>query len=99
YQRFPCVRVQLPGELTIGPHVDAAYGHAAATMNISALLTKARGTNALVYESAPGVEDWRPFEGRPGNALCFEGGSAAHFTTENTTLDTRVSLDVRLVSG
>ncbi|KAJ1462147.1 hypothetical protein M885DRAFT_611031, partial [Pelagophyceae sp. CCMP2097] len=30
YQRFPCVRVQLPGELTIGPHVDAAYGHAAA---------------------------------------------------------------------
>ena len=98
YQRFPCVRAQCPGDMTLGPHCDAAYGHAASTSIVSALLTPAYGTNALIYETKPGREDWTAFEGSEGSALAFPGGLAAHFTSENTTGVTRWSIDARVVA-
>ena len=98
YQRFPCVRAQCPGDMTLGPHCDAAYGHAASTIIVSALLTRAFGTNALIYESSPGRENWTAFEGSEGAALAFSGGLAAHFTSENTTGHTRWSIDARVVT-
>ena len=98
YQRFPCVRAQCPGDMTLGPHCDAAYGHAASTIIVSALLTRAFGTNALIYESSPGRENWTAFEGAEGEALAFPGGLAAHFTSENTTGHTRWSIDARVVT-
>ena len=97
YQRFPCVRAQCPGDMTLGPHCDAAYGHAPSTSIVSCLLTPAYGTNALIYESKPGREDWTAFEGAEGEALAFPGGLAAHFTSENTTGVTRWSIDARVV--
>ena len=97
YQRFPCVRAQCPGDMTLGPHCDAAYGHAPSSTIVSALLTRAFGTNALIYESSPGREDWTAFEGSEGAALAFPGGLAAHFTSENTTGVTRWSIDARVV--
>ena len=98
YQQFPCVRAQCPGDMTLGPHCDAAYGHAASTIIVSALLTPAYGTNALIYETKPGREDWTAFEGSEGAALAFPGGLAAHFTSENTTGVTRWSIDARVVA-
>ena len=98
YQRFPCVRAQCPGDMTLGPHCDAAYGHAASTIIVSALLTRAFGTNALIYESSPGRENWTAFEGAEGSALAFPGGLAAHFTSENTTGVTRWPIDARVVA-
>ena len=97
YQLFPCVRAQCPGDMTLGPHCDAAYGHAPSTVIVSCLLTPAYGTNALIYESSPGREDWTAFEGSEGAALAFPGGLAAHFTSENTTGVTRWSIDARVV--
>ena len=97
YQHFPCVRAQCPGDMTLGPHCDAAYGHAPSTLIVSCLLTPAYGTNALIYESSPGLEDWTTFEGSEGAALAFPGGLAAHFTSENTTGVTRWSIDARVV--
>lgn len=97
YQHFPCVRAHCPGEMTLAPHCDAVYGHAASTIIVSALLTRAFGTNALIYESSPGREDWKAFEGCEGDALAFPGGLAAHFTSENTTRHTRWSIDVRVL--
>ena len=35
YQQFPCVRAQCPGDMTLGPHCDAAYGHAPSTVIVS----------------------------------------------------------------
>ena len=64
---------------------------------VSCLLTPAYGTNALIYESSPGREDWTAFEGSEGAALAFPGGLAAHFTSENTTGVTRWSIDARVV--
>ena len=45
-----------PGAMTLGPHCDAAYGHAPSCIIVSALLTRAFGTNALIYESSPGSD-------------------------------------------
>ena len=64
---------------------------------VSCLLTPAYGTNALIYESSPGRENWTAFEGSEGAALAFPGGLAAHFTSENTTGVTRWSIDARVV--
>ena len=64
---------------------------------VSCLLTPAHGTNALIYESKPGRENWKAFEGAEGEALAFPGGLAAHFTSENTTGVTRWSIDARLL--
>lgn len=98
-QRFPCVRVHCPGELTIGPHCDAMYGHVPTTLNVIVPLTPCRGTACLVYESLPGKEDWTRLEADGcGRALFFAGGLATHFTSENTTGVTRVSLDARLLT-
>ena len=58
----------------------------------------AHGTNALIYETNPGRENWTAFEGSEGAALAFPGGLAAHFTSENTTGVTRWSIDARVVA-
>ena len=46
-----------------------------------------------------GREDWQPIVGNYGTAKQFDGATCLHWTPENTTDTTRVSLDVRLVSG
>lgn len=97
YQNFPCVRVHCPGEVTIGPHCDAQYGHDPRTVNVHLPLTAAYGTNALVVEHRVAAEDFEPLEARAfGAAFAFVGGAAAHFTTENTTRHTRCSIDARV---
>jgi hypothetical protein len=49
-------------------------------------------------ESVPGLEDWHPIgvEG-PGTIHRFWGSQCLHWTSENTTPLTRVSLDFRVV--
>ncbi|KAH8055624.1 DNA topoisomerase type II [Aureococcus anophagefferens] len=97
YQACPCVRVHCPGEVTIGPHCDAMYGHDARTVNVHVPLTAARGTSALVVERTVGAEDFAALEvGGCGAAFAFVGGVAAHFGAENHTTATRCSLDLRL---
>ena len=51
-----------PGEVTIGPHCDAMYGHDARTVNVHVPLTAARGTSALVVERTVGAEDFVALE-------------------------------------
>lgn len=101
YQAFPCIRVVRPGEFSIGPHCDVAYGHSVASLNFYVPLTPTRGTNPLFVESQAGREDWRPllYEGsneENGVAFLFDGAQCIHFTLENTTPFTRVSLDFRV---
>jgi hypothetical protein len=94
------VRVVCPGDFSIAPHADTAYGHAAASFNFYIPLTPICGQNgssaALFLESRPGAEDWRPVTGDYGRTVrCFAGGLCLHWTAENQTAHTRVSLDVR----
>ena len=99
YQSFPCVRVIQPGEFSLGPHCDAAYGHHAAIVNIVVPLTPDAGAAALYVESGPGCEDWHPVTGGPGTFTRFHGAHCLHWTSENSTPHTRVSLDFRVIPG
>lgn len=74
-QAFPCVRVMRPGDFSLGPHCDAAYGFGPANVNVVVPLCAAEGANALYVESAPGREDWHPVRGGEGCATRFHGGA------------------------
>merc|ERR1711957_1146490 len=60
YQAFPCLRVMRPGEFSIGPHCDMAYGHSIGNINFHIPLTPTFGTNALYTETHSGRENWHP---------------------------------------
>jgi len=97
YQAFPCIRVIRPGEFSIGPHCDIAYGHSIGNINFHIPLTPAFGTNALYVEGFPGREDWHPLSSKsPGLGYIFDGARCLHFALENTTERTRVSVDFRI---
>ena len=85
YQSFPCLRVVRPGDFSIGPHADCAYGHHPCTINFYIPLTKIEGSASLFLESRPGSEDWRPIEGNYGIVKHFAGAICAHWTPENYT--------------
>jgi hypothetical protein len=99
YQAFPCVRVVRPGEFSIGVHADCNYGFQAGNVNFYLPLTRIAGSNSLAIESAPGKEDWHFLDLDYGQIHRFHGAVCAHFTPENTTEDTRVSFDFRVVCG
>lgn len=97
YQAFPCIRVNRPGEFSIGPHCDMSYGHSVGNINFHIPLTPTYGTNALYAESHPGREDWHPLKTKSiGLGYSFDGARSLHFTLENSTVHTRVSLDFRI---
>jgi len=97
YQAFPCLRIVRPGEFSIGPHCDVVYGHSVGNINFHVPLTSVYGTNALYTESYPDKEDWHPLTAENvGIGYIFDGARCLHFSLENTTDTTRVSLDFRI---
>ena len=99
YQSFPCIRCVRPSEFSIGPHSDISYGFSQANINFYVPLTAIYGTNSLVLESSPGLENWHTIEARYGQVKRFYGALCTHFTPENKTNTTRVSLDFRVIVG
>ena len=102
YQSFPCVRIVQPGEFSIGPHADVNYGHHPCSINCYALLTditKATSSSILFLESAPNRQDWHAILGNYGKIHHFAGALTTHWTTDNNTDSTRVSLDFRIIPG
>ena len=47
----------------------------------------------------PGLENWHTIEANYGNIKRFYGALCSHFTPENTTCITRISLDFRVIVG
>ena len=107
YQCFPCLRMVQPGDFSIGPHADVVYGHHPLSTNFYVLLTDLappQSSAALFLESTPGAEDWHPILGnyggeKGGGVTHFPGGRCMHWTAENNTSMTRVSLDFRIIPG
>jgi len=86
-----------PGEFSIGPHADCAYGHSHANVNVVLPLYGCTGAGALVTESHEGAEDWHALDGRYGACSVFHGARCLHFAGENRADEARVSLDFRIV--
>ena len=99
YQSFPCIRLVRPSEFSIGVHSDVFYGFSQGNINFYLPLTTIYGTNSLVLESIPGLENWHTVDAGYGTIKRFYGALCSHFTPENTTDHTRVSLDFRVVPG
>ena len=97
-QAMPCIRVVRPGEFSIGVHADVCYGFNPANINFYVALTTISGTNSIVMEHY-GQEDWHVANLNVGDIYRFPGALCGHFTMENTTPTTRVSLDFRVVAG
>eukprot|EP01062_Namystynia_karyoxenos_P078733 TRINITY_DN8160_c0_g2_i1.p1 TRINITY_DN8160_c0_g2~~TRINITY_DN8160_c0_g2_i1.p1 ORF type:complete len:401 (+),score=136.90 TRINITY_DN8160_c0_g2_i1:66-1205(+) len=99
YQREPVLRVMVPSHMPMGvPHIDAEYGHQQGQLNFwMPLSERVYGENSLWLESAPGAKDYAPACLTHGEVLRFYGSRCVHFTKANTTPDTRVSLDWRVV--
>ncbi len=97
YQSFPCVRIIRPGEFSIGPHSDTSYGFNSGQINFVVPLTPFCGASSLFIESWPGLADWHSVAGGYGVMTRFFGMLCLHFTSENTTSQTRASLDFRVV--
>lgn len=99
FQSFPCIRVVRPNEFSIGPHCDSSYGFNQANINFYIPLTRIYGTNSLVLESSPGQENWHIIDSNYGGIKRFWGAQCSHFTVENHTSQTRISLDFRVVDS
>lgn len=100
YQAFPCLRMIQPGEFSIGPHSDVVYGHHPCSVNFYVPLTRIGGSSALFLESRMGSEDWHPIQSEDiGHIKYFSGATCLHWTSENKTDESRVSLDFRLIAG
>ena len=99
YQGFPCLRIVRPGEFSIGCHADISYGFSQGNVNFYVPLTRIFGTNSLVLESVPELEDWHVIDAQFGYIKRFYGVLCSHFTTSNNTDQTRVSLDFRVIPG
>ncbi len=97
FQAFPCVRILRPSEFSIGPHSDTSYGFVASQINFVVPLTDSNMASALYLESHPRAEDWHPLNLVPGSVKRFWGSCCLHFTSENTTDASRVSLDFRVL--
>ena len=112
YQAYPCLRIVQPGEFSIGPHSDVAYGHHPCSVNGYVSLTEPDGggndglapASALFLESRPGAEDWHSLFGRGSSegqsrVRLFAGALNLHWTTENLTEETRVTFDFRMIDA
>jgi hypothetical protein len=98
YQASPSLRVHMPHTRALGvPHCDRDYFHQPSEINFWIPLTRVFASNSLTAESAPGRGDFAPFEAGPGEFVRFYGNGARHYTVENLTPLTRVSLDIRVV--
>jgi hypothetical protein len=94
YQAFPSIRVVRPEDASDGPQCDTSNGHSIGCLRFHIPLTPSFGTNALYTESHPGREDWHPLVAKSrGLGYLFDGGRCLHFSMENTTDVTCVSLE------
>ena len=99
YQSEPTLRVQFPGQPSIGrAHIDYGYGRQAGEVNCWLPITRVGPGNTLHAETTPGGKDFEPFEADWGTAVLFWGSQCEHHSEENDgKIGTRVSLDFRII--
>tara|TARA_R110001606_G_C15378615_1_gene650191 strand:- start:2238 stop:2894 length:657 start_codon:yes stop_codon:yes gene_type:complete len=98
FQRVPTFRVHAPGNVAVGGwHRDIDYNHSEHEINFFVPFTVAFGTNTMWVESEPNKKDFSPFEADYGDAYMWNGAILLHGNKPNTTGQTRVSVDFRVM--
>jgi len=99
YQKIPTFRVQLAnGNLAVGEwHRDRTYNHGVTEVNFWMPFINTNSANTIWLESKEDKGDYRPYNVNYGEILVFDGANLHHGNKPNTSLDTRVSVDFRLV--
>ena len=86
-------------EEIIGLHCDGEYGHPPEEINFMLSITGQEGTNSCYIESAPGKADYEPLRIQKGEVCVFYGNQCRHFNKKNSTQNTRISFDFRVIPG
>lgn len=99
YQAIPTFRVQLAdGNLGVGEwHKDKAYNHGVTEVNFWLPFVDTNPLNTIWMESKEDRGDYRPYTVEYGEVLVFSGANLYHGNKNNTSNETRVSVDFRLV--
>ena len=100
YQKFPGIRFCRPGAKAVykwHSDGDGDHKHPLGEVNIFLPLTKCFNTNAMWYESVPGMGDWKPLEIDNGQFLIGYLNQCRHGNKVNETGKTRVSFDFRVM--
>jgi len=99
-QRFPSIRFSRPGAKAVykwHSDGDASHGHPPGEINIYLPLTDSRGSATIWVESLPGLGDFQPVDLQYGQFLIAYLNRCRHGNVANTTGQTRVSFDFRVV--
>jgi len=98
YQKIPTFRVHQVDNLGVGDwHKDKSYNHGVNELNFWLPFTDTIETNTIWCESKEDHGDYMPYSVKYGEVLIFSGANLMHGNKINTTEDTRVSMDFRLV--
>ena len=99
YQSIPTFRVQLAnGNLAVGEwHKDKTYNHSLSEVNFWMPFVNTNEYNTIWMESKENRADYKPYRVKYGEILVFNGANLTHGNRENKSLETRVSVDFRLV--
>jgi len=99
YQKIPTFRTQLAeGNIAVGEwHKDKTYNHGISEVNFWMPFVDTNNANTIWMESKEDRGDYRPYTVKYGEILVFSGANLYHGNKNNTSNETRVSVDFRLV--
>ena len=100
YQKSPSFRIHLPNLQAISKwHFDSDndHRHPLWEINFHIAVTDIFGTNAIWIEPIPGLKNFTPIEMKSGNYAIFDGNRCTHGNKLNTTGNTRISFDFRII--
>lgn len=98
YQKIPTFRTQLVNNLGVFEfHRDRDYSHNQEERNFFLPFTDAYLTNTIWVESEEDKGDYAPMNTLYGQLVKWNGNSLMHGNKQNTTLNTRVSVDFRCI--
>tara|TARA_B100000674_G_C37746254_1_gene871271 strand:+ start:52 stop:807 length:756 start_codon:yes stop_codon:yes gene_type:complete len=99
-QALPNLRIQVPGALAVHRwHCDSDNDHRHPLGEINAILavTDMVGTNSVWRESSPNKGDFQPFKLSASELVYWNGNTCIHGNKKNTTQQTRISLNFRVI--
>jgi ectoine hydroxylase-related dioxygenase (phytanoyl-CoA dioxygenase family) len=98
YQKIPTFRTQLVNNLGVFAfHKDLDYQHNQEELNFFLPFTDAYSNNTIWVESKEDLGDYSPMNTLYGEVVMFNGCHLSHGNKLNTTLNTRVSCDFRVI--